>query len=62
VNFVDGFERGGAPRVGAGSRDGLRDRTKWLCSYAIARLAASAREERPSTWGAHLEPPREGTA
>lgn len=37
--FIDGFDRGGAPRFSARMQDGVRERTKWLCSYAIARLA-----------------------
>jgi hypothetical protein len=40
--FVESFERGGAPRFSAQRESGLHERTKWLCSYAIARLAESA--------------------
>lgn len=46
VSFVDGFETGGAPRFSVRVRDGLRDRTRWICSYAIGRLAESVAEER----------------
>jgi hypothetical protein len=45
-SFVDGFEHGGAPRVSVRLRDGMRERTRWLCSYAIGRLAASVAAER----------------
>ncbi|MFI5310515.1 MAG: hypothetical protein ACHQQ3_04745 [Gemmatimonadales bacterium] len=44
--FVESFDRGGIPRFSAKTHDGVRDRTKWLCSYAIARLAESAIRER----------------
>lgn len=44
--FVESFERGGSPRFSARTHDGVRDRTKWLCSYVIARLAESAMLER----------------
>ena len=37
--FVEGFGPGGTPRFSARTQDGLRDRTRWLCSYAIGRLA-----------------------
>lgn len=37
--FVDGFDAGGTPRFSTRTQDGLRDRTRWLCSYAIGRLA-----------------------
>jgi hypothetical protein len=40
--FVESFERGGVPRFSSQRESGVRDRTKWLCSYAIARLAESA--------------------
>ena len=43
TSFVEGFERGGAPRFSARTQDGVRDGTRWLCSYAIARLAELAR-------------------
>lgn len=43
--FVESFERGGAPRFSPQRESGVRDRTKWLCSYAIARLAESALQE-----------------
>lgn len=46
VRFIEGFERGGAPRFSARMHDGVRDRSRWLCSYAIARLAAFAAMER----------------
>jgi hypothetical protein len=45
-SFVDGFEHGGAPRVSVRLRDGMRERTRWLCSYAIGRLAESVAAER----------------
>jgi len=38
--FVDGFDPGGTPRFSSRIQDGVRDRTRWLCSYAIGRLAA----------------------
>jgi len=44
--FVESFERSGSPRFTARTHDGMRERTKWLCSYAIARLAESAIVER----------------
>jgi len=37
--YIEGFERVGAPRFSARLHDGVRDRSRWLCSYAIARLA-----------------------
>lgn len=40
--FVESFERSGSPRFSSRTHDGVRERTKWLCSYAIARLAESA--------------------
>ncbi|MBI3568498.1 MAG: hypothetical protein HY084_09910 [Gemmatimonadetes bacterium] len=46
VRFIEGFDRGGAPRFSARMHDGVRDRSRWLCSYAIARLAAMAGAER----------------
>jgi hypothetical protein len=46
VRFVEGFGPGGAPRFSARMQDGMRDRTRWLCSYAIGRLAESALGER----------------
>ena len=50
TNFVESFERGGAPRFSARMQDGVRDRTKWLCSYAIARLAEiTLRDESPGS-------------
>ena len=45
-HFVDGFDHGGAARFSARTRDGLRDRTRWLCSYAIGRLAGMVADER----------------
>jgi hypothetical protein len=50
-SFVDGFEHGGAPRFSHRVRDGLRDRTRWLCSYAIGRLAGMVAGERPGNEG-----------
>jgi hypothetical protein len=44
--FVESFERGGIPRFSSQRESGVRDRTKWLCSYAIARLAESAMRDR----------------
>jgi hypothetical protein len=46
TGFVDGFDPGGAPRLSVRLRDGLRDRTRWLCSYAVARLAEAVAGER----------------
>lgn len=46
VSYVEGFEVGGAPRFNLRVRDGLRDRTKWICSYAIGRLAGSVADDR----------------
>jgi hypothetical protein len=40
--FVDGFDPGGTPRFSTRTQEGLRDRTRWLCSYAIGRLAGEA--------------------
>ena len=51
VRFIEGFERGGAPRFSARMQDGVRDRSRWLCSYAIARLAAIAAADRDATRG-----------
>jgi hypothetical protein len=51
--FVESFERGGAPRFSSKRESGVRERTKWLCSYAIARLAESALGERVPVNGAH---------
>jgi hypothetical protein len=48
-SFVDGFEHGGAPRVNVRLRDGMRERTRWLCSYAIGRLAVSVAADRERT-------------
>lgn len=46
--FVESFERGGAPRFSSQRESGVRSRTKWLCSYAIARLAeAELHDEAP---------------
>jgi hypothetical protein len=50
--FIDGFDRAGAPRFSARMQDGVRDRTKWLCSYAIARLAALSTATRDAARGA----------
>lgn len=44
--FVESFERGGSPRFSGRTHEGVRERTKWLCSYAIARLAESAIRDR----------------
>jgi hypothetical protein len=49
VRFVEGFGPGGAPRFSARMQDGMRDRTRWLCSYAIGRLAESALSERSAS-------------
>jgi hypothetical protein len=49
--FVESFERGGAPRFSSKRESGVRERTKWLCSYAIARLAESALGEHGSENG-----------
>lgn len=46
TSFVDGFDPAGAPRFSVRLRDGLRDRTRWLCSYAVGRLAESVASER----------------
>jgi len=40
--FVEAFGVGGVPRYSARTHDGIRDRTRWLCSYAIGRLAEPA--------------------
>ena len=45
-SFVDGFEHGGSPRVSVRLRDGMRERTRWICSYAIGRLAESVAADR----------------
>ena len=50
--FVEGFGHGGAPRFSARMQDGMRDRTRWLCSYAIGRLAEAALRARAATRGA----------
>jgi hypothetical protein len=39
ARFVDGFDPGGTARVSGRTQEGLRDRTRWLCSYTIGRLA-----------------------
>lgn len=53
ISYVDGFEAGGAPRFSVRVRDGLRERTRWICSYAIGRLAGLVAEERdPKDTGA----------
>lgn len=52
--FVESFERGGAPRFSSKREAGVRERTKWLCSYAIARLAESALGEH-ATGNGHSE-------
>jgi hypothetical protein len=52
TSFVESFERGGAPRFSARRQDGVRDRTKWLCSYAIARLAQLELHDAPASGGA----------
>ena len=46
MRFVEGFGHGGMPRFSARTQDGMRDRTRWLCSYAIGRLAGQALSER----------------
>ncbi len=46
TSFVDGFEHGGTPRISVRLRDGMRERTRWLCSYAIGRLAGMVATER----------------
>ena len=46
LSYVEGFEAGGAPRTNPRTRDGLRDRTRWLCSYAIGRLSAMGAHDR----------------
>lgn len=46
VRFVEGFGHGGVPRFSARMQDGMRDRTRWLCSYAIGRLAESVLAQR----------------
>jgi len=51
LSFVDGFESGGAPRLSVRMRDGLRDCTRWLCSYAIGRLAGMVADERLANGG-----------
>lgn len=40
--FVEGFARGGTPHFVTGIETTERERTKWMCSYAIARLAEAA--------------------
>ena len=49
VRFVEGFGHGGVPRFSARMQDGMRDRTRWLCSYAIGRLAESALAQRAAS-------------
>lgn len=44
--FVESFERSGAPRFSARMQDGIWERTKWLCSYAIARLVEASRRDK----------------
>jgi hypothetical protein len=44
--FVEGFGHGGLPRFSARMQDGMRDQTRWLCSYAIGRLARCAMQDR----------------
>jgi hypothetical protein len=46
MRFVEGFGNGGTPRFSARMQDGVRDRTRWLCSYAIGRLAENALHDR----------------
>lgn len=41
AQFVEGFDYGGAPRLSSRLHAGMRERTRWLCSYAIGRLAQS---------------------
>lgn len=43
TRFIEGFERGGAPRFSTRTHEQLREQTRWLCSYAIARLAETDR-------------------
>jgi hypothetical protein len=45
--FVEAVDRTGTPRFSARMQDSVRERTKWLCSYAIGRLAEAAARERP---------------
>lgn len=56
ASFVDGFDSGGAPRFSVRLRDGLRDHTRWLCSYAVGRLAETVAGER-RTAGDGGDPP-----
>ena len=49
IRFVEGFGHGGTPRFSSRMQDGMRDRTRWLCSYAIGRLAESALIDRAPT-------------
>jgi len=46
ARFVEGFGPGGTPRFSARMQDGMRDRTRWLCAYAIGRLAAESPGDR----------------
>ncbi|HEX3927887.1 MAG TPA: hypothetical protein VHW65_07810 [Gemmatimonadales bacterium] len=42
AQFVEGFDYGGSPRLSPRLHEGMRDRTRWLCSYAIGRIAELA--------------------
>jgi len=44
--FVESFERSGLPRFSSKRESGVRERTRWLCSYAVARLAESTMRDR----------------
>jgi hypothetical protein len=44
--FVEGLDGSGMPRFSTRMHESLRDRTRWLCSYAIGRLAEHAARER----------------
>ena len=57
VAVVDRFDAGGGPRFSMRVRDGLRDRTRWICSYAIGRLAGSVAEERDALGARGTRPP-----
>ncbi|HEY4320653.1 MAG TPA: hypothetical protein VGM77_05675 [Gemmatimonadales bacterium] len=46
MRYVEAFGHGGVPRFSARMHDGMRDRTRWVCSYAIGRLAACALLDR----------------
>jgi hypothetical protein len=44
--FVEGVDRNGTPRFSARMHESMRERSRWLCSYAIGRLAEHAARER----------------